>query len=810
MTAFQQLRYAARQWMQRPLILALAVLPLALAIGALTALFTVLNMSLLRPLPGIESDTQLVEIQRAGSGGMGSLSYPDFKDIAEQTQSLRDVYAFALSPLSVRAPGAANASNSFGFMVSSSYFDALGVRAERGRLLRAEDMSRDGSVPAAVVSHAAWVRLFNGDPNLIGQSVTVNGAAFVVVGVAAAEFRGHIAGISPDFFLPVTRRSLLRPADGGRILDSRLSSWLLIGGRLAQGRTLAEARSELDLIAERLTEQRHALGADQGSALRLAAEPLQPLPGGARTGVMVMVGILALMVGTLLLVACINVAGLALARAEERRSELALRLSLGATGRQLGAMMLLDALMLALPATLLGVTLAWAGLKTLLAVPLPIPLPLHFDISPDGHVLAFAVLLALLTTLACGLIPALRAARSPLIGQLGRFRGSRARNVLAVLQIAATLVLLVNGGALMRAMQEIDGINPGMRVEQTLAMEFDLETSDYGVDQAVPVAERLLEAARELPGVEHAALAAVVPLTLSNMSLGNIIGPGLPDEGLYPVANIVSPGFFQTLGIPLRGRDFNSGDTVGSPKVAIISRGLAQSVFGDVDPIGRSFDYGSDDVRDQIQVIGVIADGQYTRLGEFSESYLLLPYGQFRQAGMSLLLHTDLTVGQANAALRTVFSQLDPNLPPPQVFRMAELAALALLPQRIASSLMSVLGALGLVLVAVGLYGLLAQFVQSHLREIGVRLALGAAPARIARDVRWRGLKLVTIGLVLAIVPAMLVLKLVSTVIAGVPAFDLPVLAGALLAMALIGVAAGYGPARTAAATAPSTALRQD
>jgi predicted permease len=810
MNLFQQLWYAARQWTQRPLILALAVLPLAVAIGALTALFTVLNMSLLRPLPGIQPETQLVEIQREGTGGLGSISYPDFKDLADQTQSLRDVYAFAPSPLSVRVPGTNSASNSFGFMVSSSYFDALGVRAERGRLLVQEDMRIDGGIPAAVVSHAAWSRLFDSNPDVVGQSITINGAAFTLVGVSSAGFFGHIAGIAPDFFVPVTRRALLRPADGNEILESRLSTWLLAGGRLAPGRSIEDARSELKVIGERLSALRQAIGGNPRHALDLGVEALYPLPGAVRTSLLAVVGILVMLVATLLLVACINVAGLALARAEERRGELAVRMSLGATRRQLGTIMLVDALVLAVPATVIGLGLAWAGLKALLAIPFPIPIPLHLDISPDGRVLAFALTLTALTTLACGLIPALRAAASPLAGQMGRFRGTGTRNALAVLQVAATLVLLVSVGVLMRASQETDGINPGMRIEQTLAMEFDLETSGYTVDRAVPMAERLLARAREIPGVGDAALAAVVPLTLSSMSLGNIVGPGLPEEGLYPVANIVSPGFVETLGIALRGRDFNSADQQDSRRVVIINRTLSRLLFADADPIGRTFDYGGDEDRELFQVIGVIEDGQYTSLGESPQSYLLLPFTQHPRAGMSLLLHTDMSVGQASAALRTLFAQLDPNLPPPQVFRLAELAAIALLPQRIASSLMSVLGVLGLALVAVGLYGLLAQFVQAHLREIGVRLALGAAPAQISRGVRWRGLRLVLTGLTLAVIPALLATRLLSSVIVGVRAVDLPVLMLAGLIMLVIAVVACYGPARRAALTAPSAALRQE
>lgn len=808
MQVLHHLWQAVRLWSRRPLLWTLAVVPLALAIAALTALFTVVNISLLRPLPGIHAPGALVEIERNGAG-VGTMSYPDFQDLADQAQSLAQVYAYSFSPLSVRAAGAANASTGFGMLVSAEYFDALGVHAELGRLLQAADMQRDGETPAAVISAAAFARLYAGDRNAIGQTLVINGNPFVLVGVAAAEFNGHIAGIAPDFFVPITRRGLLRPADDD-LLDNRQASWLLAGARIADGYALADVQSELATIAQRLTTLRSGSGQQARDALTLSAAPLRPLPRPAAQALLVFTGILAVMIVTLLLVACINVAGLSLARAEERRTELAIRLSLGASHPQLASMMLADSLVLAVAATLLGVTLAWIGLKLLLAVPLPIPIPVHIDLTLDWRVYTFAVALTVLTTLACGLIPAWRAAHSRLAGELQRFRSQRARHLLAVLQIGATLVLLVNGGAILRAMQQLDGLDPGMRMDGVLTMDFDLATSGYRIDRAVPMAERLLAAARELPGVSDAALAEVLPLTLSSMTLGTAYAPGAPTEGVYPDANVVSPGYVRTLGIGLRGRDFNSGDDADGTRVAIINRHLAQQLFGDEDPIGRSFDYGDDTDRPPLQVIGVVEDGQYAALGEHQKGYLLLPYAQRPTAGLSLLLRSELTPAAATAAMRSLLLRLDPNLPPPQVFRFSELASISLLPQRIASTVVTALGALGLLLVALGLYGLLAQFVHSHLREIGVRLALGAAPRQIARDVRWRGLRLVLIGLALAIVPALGVLQVVASAIVGVSAFDLPVLLGALGAVLTMALAACYRPAQRAADTAPAVALRND
>lgn len=809
MQVLHPLLQAIRQWLRRPLLAALAVVPLALAIAVLTALFTIINVTLLRPLPGITTAEGLVEVERAGTGGIGSMSYPDFVDLAAQTQSLEQVYAWSVSPLSVRPAAASNARNSFGLLVSSSYFDALGVRAHAGRLLQQRDMTRDGQTPTAVVSFAAWQRLFGGKPEAIGQTLTINGAAFVLVGVAAAEFNGHIAGIAPDFYLPLTQRPLLRPADQ-LLLDSRLSTWLLTGARIAKGHDLDSVRAELNTIAQRLTAQRSAENLDPRFTLQLSATPLRALPRPALQALLIFSGILGAMVAMLLLVACINVAGLALARAEERRTELAVRLSLGASHLQLALMMLADALVLALTATVLGVALAWVALKALLSVSLPIPLPLHLDIGMDPKVIAFAAVLALLTALACGLIPAWRAARSRLTGEMQRFRGQRARNVLSVVQIAATLILLVNGGAILRSMQQLESMDPGMRVDGVLTLEFDLETSGYRTEQAMPMAAQLLDAARQLPGVDAAALAAVVPLTLSTMTLGNIVGPGLPEEGLYPDTNVVSPGYVSALDIRLRGRDFNADDRADSVPVVIINQHLGRQIFGEADPIGRSFSYGDGDDRTQLQVIGVVDDGQYASYGEGQRGYLMLPHAQRPRAGMNLMLRSELAPAAATAAVRTLLARLDPNLPPPQVFRLTDMAAVSLLPQRIASAVVGALGAIGLVLVALGLYGLLAQFVQAHLREIGVRLALGAAPTQIAKDVRWRGLRLVMIGLAVAIVPALALVKLLSSVIVGVAAFDLTALLAALLAMLAIAMVACHYPSRRAAATAPMEALRHE
>lgn len=808
MQLHRHLLQALRQWLRRPLLGALAVLPLALAIAALTALFTVVNVSLLRPLPGIGGAEGLIEVGRPG-GGMDTMSWPDFQDIGAQAQSLKEVYAFSFAPLTVRAERAPSAANRFAMLVDGNYFAALRVQAAHGRLLRASDMTRSGDTPAVVLAHATWQRDYGGDPDIVGRTLVINGSGYAVVGVAAPAFRGHIAGLAPEYFLPITRRAQLRPSEG-ELFDNRLAQWLLIGARLADGRSLDEVRAELATIGARLSKARIEAGDDPGFALELSAEPLRPLPGPAMRGVLIFVSVLGVLVGMLLLVACINVAGLTLARAEERRGELALRLSLGASRAQLTTMMLAESLLLALAATALGSALAWAGLKLLLAVPLPIPIPLHFDLAPDLRMLGFALALACLTASLCGLIPAWRAARSRLVGEMQRFRGQRAQQALSVLQVTATLVLLVGGGAILRATQQSEVADPGIQVEGVLTAEFDLGSAGYDSARALPAGEQLLEAARGLPGVDGATLAAVVPLTLSSMSLGGIEGEGLPPEGLYPETNVVSPGFAGLLGIPLRGRDFDAADRADAPRVAIINRTLAAQVFGSRDPLGGRFSYGDREERHELTVIGVIEDSQTSRLGEETRGYLLLPLSQQPMNGLNLLLKSALSPGAAAAALGAAVARIDPNLPPPRVFRLADQAAIALLPNRLASALVGSLSAIGLLLVALGLYGLLTQFVHMRLREFGVRQALGAEPGQIAREVGWRGLKLVGIGVLVALPLAFGVLQLCASLFVGVRAFDLPLLltaAGTLLVIAALSVLV---PSRRAARTLPAAALRYE
>ncbi len=799
---------AIREWTRHPWLSALALLPLAVAIAALTALFSVVNLGLLRPLPGIAAATELVEIGRPG-GGFSSLSYPDFRDIAAQSQTLRDVFGWSMAPLTVRAEGAPNAGNSFGFLVSDSYFAALGVRAQLGRMLLPADLTQDGGTPAAVLSHGAWQRLYAGDADVVGRTLTINGSAFNIVGVTAPEFRGHMAGLAPEFFLPLTRRALIRPSTEN-LVDNRLAEWLMMGARLAEGRTLAETHAELAIIGERLTTVRRELGEDERSPLRLTAVSLRPLPAAAMRGLLVFAGVLGLLVGTLLLVACINVAGLSLARAEERRAELALRLSLGASRWHLTSMMLSEAFLLALVATALGVALSWSGLRLLVAIPLPIPLPLHFDMTPDRNVLGFAFFLALATATACGLIPAWRAAHSRIAGELQRFRSQRSQQVLSVLQVAATLILIVGGGALLSATKQTEAIDPGIRIDGVLTVAFDLATSGYSSERAGPAAEQLLQAARGLPGVTEGALAAVVPLTLSSMSLGNIEGEGLPPDGIYPDANVVSPGFTRVLDIPLRGRDFDSNDVAGKPLVAIINRHLAGQLFGDDDALGRRFSYGETGERRDLTVVGVIEDSRYASLGEEQRGFLLLPLAQYPMNGLNLLLRSDLQPAQAAAALATAVERIDTNLPPPQVFALAEQAAVALFPQRIASVVVAGLSGIGLLLVSLGLYGLLSQFVYSRLREFGVRQALGAEPGQIAREVRRRGLRLVGIGVLLALPLALLVLQLVANLFVGAKAIDVPLLLGSVGLLSAIAIVACVIPAGRAARIAPSVALRQN
>ncbi|MFT3790560.1 MAG: ABC transporter permease [Rudaea sp.] len=804
----QDLSYGLRTLLARPGFAFVTILTLGLAIGAHTTLFGVVHALLLSPVQGIGAPDRLVEIGRTHNGeGMDTISYPDFLDYSA-AKSLDGTYAYSPEALNVTSSG--DPHRALGLLVSGSYFSTLRVPPELGRVLSAID-DTDAAPPVAVASYAAWQKYFNADPAAVGKTVSINGHVFTLIGVAAHTFNGQIAVLAPEFYLPLHNRTLLR--EGSKdLLSSRKSLWLMTGARLHDGVDVAQAQAELATIKQRLDAE---YGSDDKKS-GIGVAPLRGVPTEVRGPLGAFSGLLFAMVGMILLVACVNVAGLLIARGETRRQEIAVRFALGASRGRVFFQLFAENLWLALGAGTLGILLATWWRDLLLRVDVPTPFPVSPRIPFDGSVFAFALLLTAATALLFGALPTLRASKQApatggaLVADRTSSRGSRLREGLVVVQIALTLVLLIGSGLFVRALERAAAIDIGFDANHVVSMDFDLEPSGYDEAHRARLQTALLERVRTIGGVEQAALASILPLSFNRMSIGCVHGAGFGKDELCPDVNLVSDGFFATLGMSLRGRGFDTHDVAGGTNVAVVNETLAKRLAPDGDALGRSFAYGEDKDARTLTIVGVVPDGKYSSLGEDKQPFLFLPLAQSPSAMASLLVRSAQDSPALARALADAVREVDRSLPVAQTHPLADTLALSLLPQRIAGLVAGALGALGLLLAAIGLYGLIAFHVASRTREIGIRLSLGAAPRRVLRDVLWRGGRLVGIGLVAGEAIGVGLAVLVSGLLFGAQPGDVLAFAAAGLVLGLVALPACYVPARAAVRIDPAVALRHD
>ncbi len=802
------LGHGLRNLLARPGFTFVTVLTLALAIGAHTVLFGIVNALLLAPVSGIGEADRVVEIGRTQSGsGMDSISYPDYLDYAE-AKSFDSLYAWSMQPLDVVADG--DPRRSLGLLVSGSYFPTLHTTAALGRLLAPADDDA-ASPPVAVASHAAWRRYFNADPAAVGRTVSLNGHTFTLIGVAAPEFHGHIAVLAPEFYLPMHVLPLLR-SDSPNLLTQRTSLWLMAGGRLRDGVDIAQARTELATIRSRLD----ATYEKKDPAAGIDVAPLRGIPSQLRGPLGAFSGLLFAMVGMILLVACVNVAGLLVARGETRRQEIAVRFALGAGRSRVFFQLFAENLLLAAAAGACGLLLATWWRDLLLRMELPTPIPILPRIPVDGSVLVFALLLTAATALLFGALPALRASRrapasgGALVARQVAGRSTRLRESLVVVQIALTLVLLIGSGLFARALERAAAIDVGFDPAHVVSVDFDLEPSGYDEARRARTQQALLAQVRTLTDVEGAALAAVLPLSFHRMVLGCVHLAGLAEDELCPDTNVVSDDYFATLRMPVQGRGFDAHDRAGGDGVAVVNAALAQRIAPDGNALGHSFRYGEDKEARTLRVVGIVADGKYASLGEDRQPFLFLPLAQAPSTRTHLLARSRTDVPRLTRTLSDAFHAVDRNLPVAPVYPLADTVAMSLLPQRIAGFVAGALGLLGLLLAAIGLYGLIAFHVASRTHEIGIRQSLGAAPGRILREVLGRGGRLFGIGLLLGEAIGFGLAVLVSGLLFGARVTDALAFAAAGLLLALIALPACYLPARRAVRIEPATALRHD
>lgn len=738
-----ELVFALRRLSRRPGFMLIGIVALGVGLAATILVFGVVNTMLLRPLPGIAEGARLVEIGRLDSSGrFDTVSFPYYRDVAEQSDTLDEVFAYRFGPVYLQGSEAPRAA--LAMLASGNYFGALGVRPLHGQLFVPAHDAAPGREPVAVLSEAGFRRHFEGDPAIVGQSIRINGGQYTVIGVAAG-FGGHMTAIAPEIFVPLSMAGAMQMRDDAA-REQRYSNWLRLGGRLAPGATLADARAELAAVSAALAP----LAEDPARAPVFDAVKLRPLPQAAQGIVGFLAAGLMVMCAAILALACSNLAGILLAQGEARAAEFAMRGALGASRGRLMRQLLVESSLVAFAAGAVGLLLAQFGRNALALIPLPVPFPIDLGIVIDARVVAFALGASGLVALAFGLTPALKVSaaapgaslRSGASGSTGH-APSRRQWLLAA-QSGLTVALLLIAVLTLLALQRAATVETGFRTGNVYTSSVDTTPLGLGSETAVARVTQLVERLRLQPGVEQASFASIVPLTMSRLGYGAARLPGSDLEAVSTDANTVGEGFFRVFDLPVRGRPIDGRDRADSTPVAVINQRLAKRLFGDAEPIGGEFEMGGGTNWRRIQVVGVVPDGRYASLTDDDRAFAFLPATQRERTQFELFVHGRIDPLALQRVLAEEMRQVLPDVPPPTVHRFADVAALSILPQRILGSVAGVLALLALALAATGLYGVLAYQVERRFHEFGVRRTLGASDRQVAtallrRIVYWLG-----------------------------------------------------------------------
>jgi len=831
----QDIRYALRQLRRSPGFSITAVLILALGIGAVTAVFSLIDAALLRMLP-VQRPEQLVEFKNINPDFPvnDAFSYPAFKSFERQTQVLAGAIAFRqLNKVDLevnRSSGPA-----VGQLISGSYFPMLGVKAIQGRTILPVDESVGGQSPVAVIGYDYWRTRFALDPGIVGKHVLVNNVPFTIVGVAEPEFYGVQPGEKIDIYIPLTMTVSVFPgfADAGGpadVLRAPFRNWLHVMGRLQDGVSREEASAKLEPVFAQ--SMRVAVASLAGLPFdspavrktflqcRLRLDPGSQGLAALRRQFSKPLWIVMAIVGLLLLITCANVANLLLARANAREKEIALRLALGVGKQRLMRLLLTESILLGLGGGTIGVGLAYWGNSVLLALIARGRNPVSLNAQPDLTVLGFALGISLSTALIFGTIPAWRAVDvdpSRGLAQNGRYYAGAAMRhrlgkSLVVLQVAISLVLMIGAGLLTRTLVNLRSFYPGFNPQNVLL--FSIDPTVIGHKDVVPLYERLLQRLRTMPGVQSASLSAHEPLSTSvSTTTVKVLGPGGQREDLAPV-NIepVGPDYFRAMEIDLlRGRDFLWNDRSGTQKVAVLSESMARHFFGDGDPIGRLVSIpGWVGDSSWIEIVGEVRDVKVHDLRESGAMMLYLPLFQQPEGGATFELRTAMNPAYVQTEALEAVRAIDSRLPLSSVRTLETQLDDSLVSERLVASLSELFGLLALLLTCVGLYGLMAYNVNRRTCEIGIRMALGAERGRISRMVLRETFLLVTCGIAIGLPVAALTARWIASQLFGLKPWDPLTLSAACGLMAAVAIAASYLPARRAASIDPMRALRTE
>jgi predicted permease len=821
----KDVRFGLRELAKNPLVIGIAVLSLALGIGATTAIFSLMDVFFVRAVPVADPahvlfvyGTDAKKTGAVASWNYFPISYPNLTDLRAQAKAFSGIASFALLPVNISAgAGAARPERVFGQLVDGNYFDVLGVRAARGRTFLPEEDTTPGTHPVVVVSHSLWQHRLGADPGWVGRKLLLNGRPFTVVGITPPGFQGPTSVGGTELWIPMMMRDqMLANAQG-----TKQRRWRQFGalGRLRPGVTQARAEQEVATIAHRLEQEYPADNEGRGlTLLPVSQAGLNPNDRAShlRAGLLLMAAVVLV-----LLIACANVANLLLSRALARGQEIAIRLAHGATRARIVRQLEVETLLLFALGGGCGLLVAVWTRNLLWGIRPPF---LSFidptiDLSLDRNVLAFNLGLSLLTGLLCGLVPALQGSRRELIARLRQDTvgggssqtGMRARQLLVVAQIALSMAALVGAGLFVRSLRNFESVRPGFETRNLLQLTIGLEGQAYSEGQVRGYHRRVVETVEALPGVARASLANSRLMSAAGVMMRTIMRQGIEDVngkgGTLIRLDTVDVRYFETTGIPLvRGRDLTPQDGPDQPQVAVLNELAARRLWPGESPLGKRFSIFGEPAL--IEVVGLVKDARSGTVTADPEPMIYMSVRQRFAPGIALVVRTAVPPESLLPVVRRAVQDLDPNLPLVDLEPIAQSLRGSLWGPRAGAALLSAFGLLALVMAAVGLYGVVAYSVEQRRRELAIRLALGAHRADIFLLILRQTAKLVGSGLALGVLVALAFTRTLGSFLFGIGTADPPTFALILLLLGAVALAASLVPARRATRVQPAVVLR--
>jgi predicted permease len=811
----QDLRFGVRMLRKSPGFTAVAVLTLALGIGANTTIFSFINALLFR-LPAVEAPQQLLEFWNTSAKidrySFIPLNYPDYRYFRDHNQAFSGLAAFDDSPLPVTWNRSGVGEIVQGQLVSANFFSVLGVQSVLGRTFSPEESQTAGENPVVVLSHAFWQQRLNADPRVLGETLLLNGTAFAIVGVAPSKFTGARWGSAVDFWTPLSMAPSLKHDPS--LLTDRDNEWLFGIGRLQRGVSASQAKANLALLSHQLQQQYP----ESNKGIEAVAYPFELVPGPSRRQIGALGGGLMVIVGLVLLIACVNVANMLLAKAATARREMAVRAALGAGRMRLMRQTLTQSILLALLGGVGAIPLALGTIPFLLALQPP-DLPLNLQISLDWRVFIFTFAVAFVTGVVFGSAPALRSARVDVMPALrdetygGRSRRSRLGSILVLVQVAVCLLLLIGAGLCIRSLLNVGSIDFGFDTNHEVIAQVDLGGAGYSDGKGAVFYQQLLQRLAALPGVTSVGRGDRLPLAMGETVLdvkveGRSARSAIQDFTTHIID--AGPGYFAALGTPvMQGREFTARDGPGAPRVVVINEAAAKRFWPGQNPIGRHLivAYPATQIS---EVVGVVKTVKVRDLTESPVPVVYRSILQFYSENSTLVVHA---AGDPRFLLHAIPDEvqaLDGSLVVTDLETMQQYMEEPLFPSNTAASLLGAFGLLALALSATGLYGVMSYTVSQRTHEIGIRLALGAKPRDVLRLVVGQGMSLVLIGVIIGLAGALALTQLLSSLLYGIKPTDPTTFVAVAIVLVIVALAACYIPARRAMRVDPMVALRHE